>query len=88
VCLFEEVDALLAPRRGEAGPLRKRRRLTRSNTIVDEPERRLIEGNGGKAEVLPVVPGRSTSNAMAKLARRVEPGRLAGNQWRQASRLL
>ena len=36
---------------------------------INQPERRLIEGGGGKVVILPGVPGRSTSNVIAKLAK-------------------
>ena len=36
---------------------------------INQPERRLIEGFGGKVVILPGVPGRSTSNVLAKIAK-------------------
>ena len=36
---------------------------------INQPERRLIESAGGKVVILPGVPGRSTSNVLAKIAK-------------------
>jgi D-glycero-beta-D-manno-heptose 1-phosphate adenylyltransferase len=36
---------------------------------INQEERRLVEGLGGKVVVLPVVPGKSTTSLLAKIAR-------------------
>lgn len=67
VCVFEEVDALrfLA----EVKPDIYAKGGDYTLDTINQPERRLIEGAGGKVVILPGVPGRSTSNVLAKAAR-------------------
>lgn len=67
VCVFEEVDALrfLA----EVKPDIYAKGGDYTLDTINQPERRLIEGAGGKVVILPGVPGRSTTNLLAKAAR-------------------
>jgi D-glycero-beta-D-manno-heptose 1-phosphate adenylyltransferase len=67
VCVFEEVDALhfLA----EVKPDIYAKGGDYTLDTINQPERRLIEAAGGKVVILPGVPGRSTSNVLAKAAR-------------------
>ena len=67
VCLFEEVDALRLLTEVKPDIYAKGGDYTIDT--INQPERRLIEGNGGKVVILPGVPGRSTSNVIAKLAK-------------------
>jgi rfaE bifunctional protein nucleotidyltransferase chain/domain len=36
---------------------------------INQEERRIVESGGGKVVILPIVPGRSTTNTLAKIAR-------------------
>lgn len=67
VCVFEEVDALrfLA----EVKPDIYAKGGDYTLDTINQPERRLIEAAGGKVVILPAVPGRSTSNVLAKIAK-------------------
>ncbi len=67
VCVFEEVDALRFL--GEVKPDIYAKGGDYTLDTINQPERRLIEGAGGKVVILPGVPGRSTSNVLAKAAR-------------------
>lgn len=66
VCVFEEVDALrfLA----EVKPDIYAKGGDYTSETINQPERRLIESGGGRVVILPGVPGRSTSNVIAKIA--------------------
>ncbi|MFM8471181.1 MAG: adenylyltransferase/cytidyltransferase family protein [Limisphaerales bacterium] len=66
VCLFEEMDALRFLVAVQPDIYAKGGDYTIDT--INQPERRLIEGGGGKVVILPGVPGRSTSNVLAKLA--------------------
>lgn len=65
ICVFEEVDALrfLA----EVKPDIYAKGGDYSIDTINQPERRLIESAGGRVVILPGVPGRSTSNVLAKI---------------------
>jgi rfaE bifunctional protein nucleotidyltransferase chain/domain len=67
VCVFEDVDALrfLA----EVKPDTYAKGGDYTLDTINQPERRLIEGLGGKVVILPGVPGRSTSNVLAKIVK-------------------
>lgn len=67
VCLFEEVDALRLLAEVKPDIYAKGGDYTIDS--INQPERRLIEGFGGKVVILPGVPGRSTSNVLAKIAK-------------------
>lgn len=66
VCVFEELDALrfLA----EVKPDIYAKGGDYTLDTINQPERQLIEAAGGKVAILPGVPGRSTSNVLAKIA--------------------
>lgn len=67
VCIFEEVDALRLL--AEVKPDIYAKGGDYTIDTINQPERRLVEGFGGKVAILPGVPGRSTSNVIAKLAK-------------------
>ena len=67
VCLFEEVDALRLL--AEVRPDIYAKGGDYTIDTINQPERRLVEGCGGKVVILPGVPGRSTSNVLAKIAK-------------------
>ncbi len=67
VCLFEEADALRLL--AEVKPDIYAKGGDYTIDTINQPERRLIEGFGGKVVILPGVPGRSTSNVLAKIAK-------------------
>jgi bifunctional ADP-heptose synthase (sugar kinase/adenylyltransferase) len=67
VCLFEEVDALRLL--AEVKPDIYVKGGDYTLDTINQPERRLIESAGGKVVILPGVPGRSTSNVLAKLGK-------------------
>ena len=67
VCLFEEVDALRLL--AEVKPDIYAKGGDYTLDTINQPERRLIESAGGKVVILPGVPGRSTSNVLAKIAK-------------------
>jgi rfaE bifunctional protein nucleotidyltransferase chain/domain len=67
VCLFEEVDALRLL--AEVKPDIYAKGGDYTLDTINQPERRLIESAGGKVVILPGVPGRSTSNVLAKLGK-------------------
>ena len=67
VCIFEEVDALRFL--SEVQPDIYAKGGDYTIDTINQPERRLIEGAGGKVVILPGVPGRSTSNVLAKIAK-------------------
>jgi len=67
VCLFEEVDALRLL--AEVKPDIYAKGGDYTLDTINQPERRLIEAAGGKVVILPGVPGRSTSNVLAKIAK-------------------
>lgn len=67
VCRFEEVDALRLLAEVQPDIYAKGGDYTLDS--IHQPERRLIESFGGKVVILPGVPGRSTSNVLAKIAK-------------------
>ena len=67
VCIFEEVDALRFL--SEVQPDIYAKGGDYTIDTINQPERRLIEGAGGKVVILPGVPGRSTTNVLAKIAK-------------------
>lgn len=67
VCLFEEVDALRLL--AEVKPDIYAKGGDYTIATINQPERRLVEGFGGKVVILPGVPGRSTTNVLAKIAK-------------------
>ena len=67
VCLFEEVDALRLL--AEVRPDIYAKGGDYTIDTINQPERRLVEGCGGKVVILPGVPGRSTTNVLAKIAK-------------------
>ena len=67
VCVFAEVDALRFL--GEVQPDIYAKGGDYTIDTINQPERRLIEGAGGKVVILPGVPGRSTTNVLAKIAK-------------------
>ena len=67
VCIFEEVDALRFL--GEVKPDIYAKGGDYTINTINQPERRLIEGAGGKVVILPGVPGRSTTNVLARIAK-------------------
>lgn len=67
VCLFEEMDALCLL--AEVKPDIYAKGGDYTIDTIHQPERRLVEGFGGKVVILPGVPGRSTSNVLAKIAK-------------------
>lgn len=67
VCLFEEVDALRLL--AEVKPDIYAKGGDYTIDTINQPERRLVEGFGGKVVILPGVPGRSTTNVLAKIAK-------------------
>ncbi len=67
VCLFEEMDALRLL--AEAKPDIYAKGGDYTIDTINQPERRLVEGAGGKVVILPGVPGRSTTNVLAKIAK-------------------
>ena len=67
VCIFEEVDALRFL--SEVQPDIYAKGGDYTIDTINQPERRLIEGAGGKVVILPGVPGRSTTNVLARIAK-------------------
>lgn len=67
VCLFEEMDALRLL--AEVKPDIYAKGGDYTIDTINQPERRLVEGAGGKVVILPGVPGRSTTNVLAKIAK-------------------
>lgn len=67
VCLFEEMDALRLL--AEVKPDIYAKGGDYTIDTINQPERRLVEGFGGKVVILPGVPGRSTTNVLAKIAK-------------------
>ncbi len=67
VCVFEEVDALRLL--AEVKPDSYAKGGDYTIDTINQPERRLVEGFGGKVVILPGVPGRSTTNVLAKIAK-------------------
>lgn len=67
VCLFEEVDALRLL--AEVKPDIYAKGGDYTIDTINQPERRLVEGGGGKVVILPGVPGRSTTNVLAKIVK-------------------
>lgn len=68
VCVFEEVDALRFLAEVKADIYAKGGDYTIDT--INQPERRLVEGGGGKVVILPGVPGRSTTSVLTKIAKR------------------
>ena len=67
VSLFEEMDALRLL--AEVKPDIYAKGGDYTIDTINQPERRLVEGAGGKVVILPGVPGRSTTNVLAKIAK-------------------
>jgi bifunctional ADP-heptose synthase (sugar kinase/adenylyltransferase) len=67
VCLFEEVDALRLL--AEVKPDIYAKGGDYTIDTINQPERQMVEGAGGKVVILPGVPGRSTTNVLAKIAK-------------------
>jgi rfaE bifunctional protein nucleotidyltransferase chain/domain len=67
VCLFEEMDALRLL--AEVKPDIYAKGGDYTIDTINQPERQMVEGAGGKVVILPGVPGRSTTNVLAKIAK-------------------
>ena len=67
VCLFEEMDALRLL--AEVKPDIYAKGGDYTIDPINQPERQMVEGAGGKVVILPGVPGRSTTNVLAKIAK-------------------
>jgi len=67
VSLFEEMDALRLL--AEVKPDIYAKGGDYTIDTINQPERQMVEGAGGKVVILPGVPGRSTTNVLAKIAK-------------------